>query len=115
MSNRSQFPLFVDCVKPWSDEETRMQSNASAEPLTVSARTNAATSAVVRRFTSELPPQIAVLAEGSNPARSGLNEARRGYMGENHDKEGSHVRRNSRQGRGQAQGRRGQAHRRRNA
>src|SRR5262245_3982484 len=41
-SKSAQFPDFVDCCSPCSDDETRMQSNASAEAVPISANTRTA-------------------------------------------------------------------------
>src|SRR4029450_6457553 len=50
-SNRAQFPDFVDCCSPFADAETRMQSNASAEPVPTSPSASTANNTVRRRFT----------------------------------------------------------------
>jgi hypothetical protein len=43
--NRSQFPDRVDCCSPCRDDDTRMQSNANAEPARASAAIISASSA----------------------------------------------------------------------
>jgi hypothetical protein len=48
---QAQFPDFVDCCSPLADAETRMQSNASAEPVPTSPSASTANNTVRRRST----------------------------------------------------------------
>jgi hypothetical protein len=47
-SKSPQFPDLVDCCNPFADAETRMQSNAKAEPVPTSASASTASSTVRR-------------------------------------------------------------------
>src|SRR5215471_14193168 len=47
--------VLADCCSPCADDETRMQSNASAELVTVSATTATATNSAKRCFIRFLP------------------------------------------------------------
>src|SRR5712691_6087509 len=56
-SSRYQLPpLAVDCCRPRKDDETRMQSNASAELATASAATTVTSNKRTRCFMSFLSP-----------------------------------------------------------
>src|SRR5437764_13809944 len=57
-SKSSHLPDCVDWTSPWCDDETRMQSNAKADPVIVSETRTSASSAEKRCFISLLLSRV---------------------------------------------------------